>query len=99
MRMGTGCLAGALAFALVWPASTCSAAPLASTLGPQVPIAEPEGGFIGTMRRTGRSGYAARARRGANAVAPASVTALIRLRREIGMIAVPCIRPAAKLER
>ena len=58
MRMSTGRLAGALAFALVWPAGMCSAAPLASALGPQVPIAEPEGGFIGTMNVAPENGPA-----------------------------------------
>src|SRR5215471_20989080 len=58
MRMSTGWPAGVLAFALAWPAGVCTAAPLASALGPQVPIAEPQDGFIGTMNVAPESGPA-----------------------------------------
>ncbi len=64
MTMRTGPLAGLLAFALLCFALLCTgasaapAAPLASALGPQVPIAEPQDGFVGTMNVVPDSGPA-----------------------------------------
>jgi len=58
MTISTGRQAGLLAFALVWLAGAASAAPLASALGPQVPIAEPQEGFIGTMNVAPENGPA-----------------------------------------
>ena len=66
MRIGAGCLAGAVtlaftlsfAFALGLTSASAAPSPLASALGPQVPIAEPEGGFIGTMNVAPENGPA-----------------------------------------
>jgi hypothetical protein len=58
MSVSTGRRAGLLAFALASFVSVASAAPLASALGPEVPIAEPQDGFIGTLAVAPESGPA-----------------------------------------